>query len=226
MTDVTFSICAYNDQDSIKLLVNDSIRIAEELSLDYNILIIDDGSSDNTNEIINSLASHNPDIQIHKHEKNLGFGPTIGEVYQLPETEWLLFLPGDNQLPAHNLKKMTSYTKDHNFILGHRVIRQDSLFRKLNSMIYNFCISKLARQKIKDVNSSALVKSSVVKDLKLNSKSGFIHAEVLLKSLKSNCTFIEIPIDHNDRGFGEASGGKFKTISFTIFEMIKYIFGK
>lgn len=224
MIELTISICAFNDQESIRTLVEEAIEVCQNLHIDPKILIIDDGSSDNTLNIINALADQYENITIHKHANNLGFGATIAEVYQLPKTEWVLFLPGDHQIPADNLHKLITHVQAYDFILGHRIIRQDSPFRRMNSSFYNYCISKIAGQKIKDVNSTALVRSGIVQPLQLTSTSGFIHAEILLESLKNKCRFIELPIEHKDRGFGEASGGKFKTIFFTIFEMIKYIF--
>lgn len=227
MAFITYSIPCYNEGENIKHLCDDCIKVSEDLNLsDFEIYIIDDGSTDQTKTYIHQLIAKYPFIKLHEHKENLGFGPTIKEVFQHPKSKWIFFLSGDNQFPAKNLKRLIQYIDQYHFILGYRTERNDNLYRRFNSMIYNLYISILARKKVKDVNSIALVKSSAINQISLKSKSAFIHAEVYLKSTKNNISIIEVPILHNKRAYGEASGGKFKTIVFTIFESFKYIIGK
>ena len=226
MKSITISIPAYNDIKTIKELVSESIKTLEDLKIDWNIFIVDDGSTDNSYYVLNDLSKRYNNIVIHTHKINYGFGQTIKEVFQVPQSEWVLFLSGDNQFPASNLKQLIKYTNKYDFILGYRLNREDNFYRILNSKVYNIIISILAKKRIYDVNSIALFKSEIVKDLVINSKSAFVHAEILLKVIKRNVKVTEVPILHNRRVFGDASGGKIKTILFTIFELIKFTFGK
>lgn len=222
----TFSIPAYNEGPNILALVDECIKTANELQLNFEILIIDDGSTDETPKHIEALKKKYNFIKSHKHQQNMGFGATIGEVFLLPTTDWLLFISGDNQFPASNLHSMIKYTDKYDFILGYRAKRNDNIYRRINSRLYNLCISLIAGRKVIDVNSMVLVKTSYVNDLELNAKSGFIHAEVFLKAMKKNIRFIEIPITHSNRTYGEASGGRWKTIVNAFKETVKYTIGK
>lgn len=227
MPKITFSIPAYNEGISIVNLVKDCLKVAEELAISYDIFIIDDGSIDQTSNHIQELKKQYPHlIRVYTHEINKGFGITIKEIFQLPETDWIFFISGDNQFPANNLKRMLPYITHYDFILGYRTDRNDTTYRRIVSYVYNLYISILSKKRVHDVSSIALVKSKIIKQLKLNSNSAFIHSEIYLKAKRSGAKIIEVPILHNERAFGEASGGKFKTIIFTIFESIKYVFGK
>lgn len=228
METLTISIPAYNEGNSIKTLIDECINIGNKLKLNYQILIINDGSTNETAKYIDELIQKHQqtDIKLHTHQTNKGFGTTIREVFQIPNSEWIFFISGDNQFPASNLETMIQHAQDYDFILGYRTTRNDSIYRKLNSKIYNLLISAIGGIKIQDVNSIALVKSSVIKNIDIQSKSAFIHTEIFLKALKKNAKIIEVPIKHNERTYGEASGGKLKTIFFAIFEMIKYSLGK
>ncbi|MCB0511600.1 MAG: glycosyltransferase family 2 protein [Bacteroidetes bacterium] len=224
MQTFTFSIPAYNEGDSINTLVQECVTIGEYLNINYSILIINDGSTDQTSKNIDTLSSLNKQISVYTHEENQGFGTTIREVFQLPTSDWIFFLSGDNQFPASNLEIMIKHIDKYDFILGYRIDRKDPIHRKLYSFIYNQIISIIGRKRVHDVNSIALVKSSLVQKLDIQSKSAFIHAEIYLKALKKNANIIEVPIKHNERKHGEASGGKLKTILFTIFEIVNYLF--
>lgn len=223
---LTISIPAYNEGESIKTLVEECTQVCKKLNLDFNILIIDDGSSDNTPIFIEELSTQYKNINIITHKKNLGFGITIKEVFQLPKSEWILFLSGDNQFPATNLFEMIKFIDNYDFILGYRTKRNDSIYRRVISFFYNIYISILGNKRIHDVSSIVLTKHSIIEKLNLKAASAFIHAEIYLKAKKNGAKIIEVPILHNKRKHGEASGGKIKIIIFTIFESIKYILGK
>lgn len=223
MISITISIPAYNEANNIEVLIENVLNtISKDPNHQFYINVIDDGSTDNTPSILNKLSKEYPNITVYTHDKNEGFGLTIKEVFMNPTSDWILFLSGDNQFPASNIPIMMTMMGDYDLILGYRNIRQDNFVRKIISFIYNKFITILAHREIKDVSSIALVKTSLLKDVNLTSKSAFIHAEIIIKLLNNGANFIEIPVFHNERSYGKASGGKFITILRTIMEMVKF----
>lgn len=222
---LTISIPAFNEEKNILPLIFDIVSTCDGLSIDYQILIINDGSTDNTENIIKKHFQEHPRVKLYNHDKNKGFGITLRDCFTLPDSEWIMNISGDNQFPAENIRNMLRYTSSYDLILGNRVRRRDNHYRKLVSAVYNAVISLFARQKINDISSIVLLKKSLICDIALKSKSGFIHAEIVLKALKNSTSFIEVELLHKERVFGQSSGGKLKTIAFTIYEMIKYKIG-
>lgn len=221
---LTISIPAYNDAASLPSIVQDYISIRHQIILPSKLLIINDGSSDNTNEVMQSLMQQYDCIEYIDYINNRGFGITIKEVITAPTSEWILFISGDNQFPVSNILTMQQYIENHDFIIGRRINRNDTWRRILQSKLYNGMISLFFGVKIRDVNSIIMIKKSLVDTLQLQSKSAFIHAEIFLNSVINGAKYVEVPIQHHARLHGEGSGGKWQIIFPTIKELFYYKF--
>lgn len=223
---LTISIPAYNDGKSLVKLVNESQNLCKELNLPLEILIINDGSSDDTLKVAQGLASIFGNIQVIHHEKNLGFGETLKKVFMTPKTEWVLFLPGDNQFPVSNLAKLLEIKDSFDYILGYRKDRKDALHRKLFSLLYNRLVSLLSGFEVRDVNSIVFYRSQLFDIIQLKGSSAFVHAEFFIRTSKSSFRVAEIEVTHQKREFGFGSGGNIKVIANAIKDMFLYIAGK
>jgi hypothetical protein len=157
-----------------------------------------------------------------EHDRNYGFGRTIREVYTLPESEWIFFIPGDGQIPPSELLKLYPHRDRYSFILGHRKHRNDPLSRKFTSFCYNTFVSLLAGRRIRDVNSVGLLKRAALEDANLISTSAFVHAEILLAALRGDAAVAEIEIEHRPRTHGKASGNKWRVILPTARDLLRY----
>ena len=220
---ITISIPAYNDAPTIASLVEQSAAVASQVTDDYEIFVIDDGSQDETGQILSRLEKTMPRLRVRRHDRNLGFGPTIREAFTLPQTDWVFFIPGDGQIPPSELLELFPHADRYDFVLGHRKYRRDSWSRKVQSWCYNILISLIARRRIRDVNSGGLLRCRALQDIRLRSNSGFIHAEILLELLRRGARVAEIEIRHMPRCFGEASGNKLRVILSTAGEMLLYV---
>lgn len=219
---LTISIAAYNDAPTIGPLIAESLEVAAQLTDDYEVFVIDDGSQDETPRVLAQIAADNPRVKVHTHPVNLGFGPTIRESYQMPDSDWVFFLPGDAQVPASTLLPMYKLTDRYNFIIGRRAMRQDNMVRRFVSWSYNLMISVLARRRIYDVNSVALASRHALEAVTLKSRSAFIHAEMALEIMSYGFGYGECDIAHRPREFGTASGNKIRVILATIWDMLAY----
>jgi len=222
---ITFSIPTYNDGKTIENLVLECISLSEKLKLNFKILIVEDGSQDNTREIVKRLHHQHSFLEVIYHEENKGFGPTLREVFTTPDSEWICFLPGDYQFsPTSFMKEATKYIQDYDFILGKRINRAEGFKRKIVSLVYNGIISVISKRKVSDVNSIVLFKREVIENSIFKSKSAFIHAELFIHAKKSNFQIMELPIEHLPRAHGKPGGNKFLVIWKTIIDLSKYIY--
>lgn len=220
---LTISIPAYNDSRSLVKLVNESEALCRSLNIDFEILIVNDGSYDNTLKVAEDLAVKYGNIQVISHEKNLGFGETLKKVFMLPKTQWVLFLPGDNQFPVSNLLKFLEIKDNYDYILGYRKDRQDSNSRKLYSLFYNWLVCNLSGYQVKDVNSVVFYRSQILNKIQLKGKSAFVHAEFFISASREKFRIAEIEVLHQEREFGFGSGGNFRVMAGTIKELFLYI---
>lgn len=223
MNELTIAIPAFNDQLSLPELVKEIISL-KKLLPSFSILIINDGSYDDTLVEAQSLAAQFPEVNLINHPCNFGFGPTIAEIVLGSKTEWITFLPGDHQFPAEVILELWKYHNCYDFILGNRKDRNDSLIRKLNSKLYNTMLRIYAGFNFKDVNSVFLCRSALFKGVQFSSKSAFIHAEIALTAAKHSAKVAVVDIPHQARKFGAGNGGKLSVILPTISDFCRYIY--
>ena len=222
MSFITVSIPAYNDATTIERLIDDSIESVAHITNDFEILVIDDGSRDDTPNILRRVAATKPCVRVLTHQVNQGFGATIGKAYSLPTSQWVYFIPGDAQIPAQSLADLWPLAHEFDLLLALRSQRQDPPRRKVVSWCYNLLVSLVAERRVRDVNSAGLLRRQALDGIVLTAKSGFVHAELLLELIRHGKKFTEIDIQHRPRLAGEGSGNKIRVILSTAFELARY----
>lgn len=224
LSSLSISIPAYNEKETLSQVVRESLDVAKNITAQFEILIIDDGSTDGTSALVDCLALEDSRIRVIHHSRNLGFGETLKEVYLLPQKEWIFFVPGDGQIAPRELFKLLPATAEFDMIIGRRKSRQDSWQRKLQAGIYNLLISLFLGQRVRDVDSVFLLRRKALEGIEIKGHSVFIHAEVCLKVKKNGFKITEVDIGHRPRQKGKASGSSPKVIAQTIFDFIRYCF--
>jgi glycosyltransferase involved in cell wall biosynthesis len=218
---VSLVIPAYNDDTTVGRLIADSDRLLRKVCRDYEIVVLNDGSKDKTWTLLQRMAADNPRIRLINHEVNRGFGVTIKELYFSGEKDYIFSLPGDYQYAPKELITMAQGLRDHDFVIGLRVKRNDPFRRKLQSFVYNTMLTLFYGNKHKDVNSIKLFRREILSRIELVSSTAFVDAELVIKAGKAGYKVIEIPIEHLPRTSQGASGGKVSVI----LETFKDLFG-
>lgn len=218
---VSLIIPAYNDETTVGRLIADSNRLLGELCDDYEIVVINDGSRDNTWKVLQDLAKQFPALRLINHEVNQGFGATIRELYLSGRKDFVFSLPGDYQYAPKELIAMARGLKDHDLIIGLRVNRQDPPRRKLQSHIYNLMLRTFYGNRHKDVNSIKLFRRAILDRIQLRSRTPFVDAELCIRTERAGFKVVEIPIEHLPRLSQGASGGKFSVIWETFSDLVK-----
>lgn len=181
-------------------LVEEAQQLCKRLAISFQILIINDGSSDDMLMIAEDFARKYGNVKIIHHETNLGFGATLKQVFMTPKTEWALFLPGDNQFPVSNLIRFLEIKDEYDFILGFRKERKDRTYRKLYSLVYNRVISLISGCKVRDVNSIVFYRTKIFDRIELTGNSAFVHAEFFIRTSKAGFRIQEIEAAHREFG--------------------------
>lgn len=220
---VSFLLPAYNDAATIQSAVEEAVRIGKKCTSVYEIIVINDGSSDQTNTILASLQKKFSALTVRTHTTNKGYGATIKELYYKARMDWCYSIPGDYQVGAKELLKLLPHTGKADMIIGRRVNRHDPRGRLWESRVYNGLLQLLFGLQLHDVNSVRLLKTSVLKKITITSSSAFVDAELAIRLQKIGGDILEIPIDHRRQAY-EGGGGSWRTIIPTIIDMIRYRF--
>lgn len=221
ITSISMVIPAYNDETTIAKLVQDTDCLLKEMSNDYEIVLLNDGSKDNTLAILHDLAKRFPSVRVINHEVNQGYGKTIKELYYAGTKQLVMSLPGDYQFAPKELITMAQGLRTHDFVIGHRVKRNDPPRRLLQSAIYNLMLRIFYGISFKDVNSIKLFRREILNKITLESDTPFVDAELCIRAHRAGFKVIEIPIDHLPRLSTGASGGKISVITDTFGDLIR-----
>lgn len=216
---LSFLIPAYNDEVTIASVIRAAARVGRRVAKKFEILVINDASSDRTGQILDKLIIQFPQLRVKIHASNLGYGQTIKELYHWGRHDWLFTIPGDGQIPPDQIKKLLPAVISSDLILGWRQNRQDSPDRLRQSRVYNLLIRRMFGIPIHDVNSVRLVRRRLMEKLQLTSSSAFVDAQMLIASQRLKARITEIPIAHQSRARGTGGGGKISIIMPTVIDL-------
>lgn len=210
----------FNEQDTIKSLIQDiSFQVSKYIP-DFEIIVVEDGSTDQTSYILRELQGSIPSLKILTHDKNKGYGQAIKTGIGGANKEWLLIMDSDGQFHISALESFWSQREKFDFILGYREKRTDNLYRSLLGKTGNFFSNTLLKKKITDINCGfKLFKSQDLKSLNLISTGGIINFEILHRLFKNKVyKFKQSPVKHFPRKYGKQTGGNWRTIMKIITE--------
>jgi glycosyltransferase involved in cell wall biosynthesis len=220
LNSLSLIIPTFNDESTVGKLIADGVALLEEVCPDYEIVLVNDGSKDNTWEVLQRAAQINNRVRLINHPVNKGYGETIRELYYAAQKDLIFSLPGDYQYAPKELLKMAEGLTRSDFVIGLRVKRNDPWRRKLQSAVYNFMLRALYGLKHKDVNSIKLFKRKILDQVHLQSPTAFVDAELCIRAEKAGFNIIEIPIEHLPRLSQGASGGKLSVIAQTFGDLV------
>jgi len=207
-------------------LLEEVRKIGRVLTKDLEIIVVDDGSLDDTPQILAAYQKEWRELRIITHAVNKGYGYSIRDLYFAAAKEWMVTLPADNQIDAKEVLKLVEYVKDADMILGKRQIRGDHVMRRIQSRTYNKLLHLLFHIPITDVNTIRLMKGEIIKQIPLVYTSPFVDAELIIRATYKGYKVIEVPILHKARVTAGATGGKFFTSIWPTFKDMMIFFWK
>ena len=213
---------AYNESENISKSVNALIKSIPE-NIIYELIVVDDGSTDSTPQIVRNLIKNNDKIRLIRHRKNMGYGSAIATGLRASKKDWIFFADSDAQFDYRQIKKFINASNNYDMVIGYREKRADPFVRKLNSNIYNLCVKIIYRFWVKDVNCAfKLVKREVYENIKpIGSKGALVSAEIIIKAKREKYNILELPVRHLPRKKGVQTGANIKVILRSFKEIIK-----
>ena len=211
----------FNEEENIPLLIDSASKIIPQLAEDYELIIIDDGSTDKSLNIAQELTRDKKQWRIIAHPKNLGYGEVLKTGIKAAKKEWLFFTDADLQFNLQELTDFLPYTNQYQAIIGYRVKRAEGFSRSINARLFKTYIDLLFRLHVKDIDCAfKLIKTDLLKNLTLNSGSAFTSSEILYRLKKKKIKFKELPVSHYPRRYGEATGANLKVIIKACYEAL------
>jgi glycosyltransferase involved in cell wall biosynthesis len=215
---------AYNDSGTIASLVISAVQTAATLTPDYEVLVINDGSSDDTPRILDELARMYPEhVRIVHHLKNRGYGGALRSGFEHASKDLVFYTDGDAQYdPAEMTVLWAKLADDVDWVNGWKISRSDPLHRIIIGRIYHHTVKTLFGLTVRDVDCDfRLMRRRIFDVVRLEKSSGVICLEMMKKFQDAGFRVAEVPVHHYHRAFGKSQFFNFPRIARTGVDVMK-----
>ena len=211
----------YNEERNITKVVTDSESVLKSISREYEIIIVDDGSTDATREIVDKLAKGDSSIRGIYHSVNKGYAAALNTGFSSAGKELIFYTDTDNQFVLSDLKKLLQLIEEADIVAGYRAHRGDNFIRILTSKVFNLLGNIFFGLQIKDVNCAfKLFRKEVFEKIQIECEGFMFDIEVLAKAKLYKMAVKQVEVEHLPR-FKDKSSVKFKDIYKTLKGLIK-----
>lgn len=216
----------YNEEGNIEKVVAKTKKVLEKVAVKWEIIIVDDGSKDDTPKIADKIAKQNKYIRVIHHNPNRGYGGALKSGLYASKYNWIAFTDSDGQFDFGEITNFFEKQKETNadLVIGYYKRRRVSKFKILTSKMWEFAVFILFGLKVKDIDCGfKLISKKVVEKIpKLESERGpFISSEFLIKAKKEHFKIVEIPVTHYPRTMGAGTGRNLDVIIGGFMDLLK-----
>ena len=213
---------AFNEEKNIQTTVSAALSVVSSIFDDFEIIIVDDGSSDRTAEMIDSLARSNARVKAVHHPLNMGYGAAVRTGFAKSSKELVFYTDGDGQFDISEIKLLLPLIKEADLVIGYRIKRSDPFHRWLFAKLWGTLIAVLFNMWVRDTDCAfKLIKRNVIESLDLKSNGAFISAELLIKAKKKGFKIKQVAVHHYPRKGGKQTGANIKVIMKAFYELFK-----
>ncbi|HOG45618.1 MAG TPA: glycosyltransferase family 2 protein [Anaerolineae bacterium] len=200
---------AYNDGGTIASMAVSALLTLQELVDDYEVIIIDDGSSDYTGWVIDELARRYERLRVIHHGKNCGYGGALRTGFASAQKDWVFYTDGDAQYDPRELKHLVAALEREgapvDAVNGYKISRNDPLARIIIGRLYHHIVRLAFGFRLRDVDCDfRLIRRAALDRVTLCSDSGSICLELVKKLQDARMRFIEVPVHHYHRAYGRS----------------------
>jgi len=209
----------YNEQEIITTVIKKWTKLLSDMRIDYEFRVYNDGSKDNTLEVLRSLESQYPNLKIID-KKNSGHGPTILKGYkESMDAEWVFQIDSDDEIDVTYFPELWNNREQYDFLIGKRMDRNTPAIRKLISLISRLTISALYGNRVYDVNCPyRLMRTSAVKSFILDIPDDTLAPNLIIAGMASRkrLAVFQTEVHFKFRTTGEVSIKRWKLLKFSI----------
>lgn len=218
----------FNEEKNLTDLVLSCDKVLRGICDDYEIIIVDDGSTDGTTAVVQELQRQYPKLQYVRHPKNHGYGGAVYTGFKKSRFEYIFFSDGDNQFNLEEIPLLVKKISEADLVTGFRHQRADPLMRHLIAWVYRLAVRIVFGLGITDIDCAfKLFKRSTLQRIDIRnivSKGALINTEIYARMKKLNMTVIEVPVTHYARLTGKQTGASPKVILRAMLELVSLSF--
>lgn len=219
---ITVFFPCYNEQANVARVVQQAVQVLEDLRADYEVLVVNDGSSDETGRIADRIAAANPRIRVIHHPRNLGYGAALQSGFRGATRELVFYTDGDGQFDLNEMPPLLPLIREYDIVSCFRIDRQDPAFRKASGWLWTRFTGLLFSLNLRDIDCAfKLYKRAIFDDIKMESQGALIDTEILARAVRKGYRVTQKGVRHYPRTAGKQTGGNPKVIVRAMKEVVK-----
>ncbi len=227
---ISFIIPVYNEQDNIRGVFRDLYAVlAQNPQWTWEVIVIEDGSKDNTRAVIQELVSKHRGAEVIYHDQNGGYNKSMRDGMKKARGKYLMYIGADEEFDCSEIASfveplLASGEKHADLVLGVRWQRNAyKLHRFFLSVIYIFLLNAIFKMRINDYNWSQAWSRELFEKIELESESLFMLPEIIIKAYDLGFKIKEVPSNHRGRRTGRSSLNM-KIMGYALWDSFKFAF--
>ncbi len=223
MLSLSVVLPAYNEEENVESAVEQVSAAAQQLGMDYEIILVNDGSADRTGEIARELMQRIPNFRLVEHYPNRGYGGSLKAGFAAAAKDLITFVPADKQFVFGEIDRLLEGLSEADIVSGYRANRQDTFIRKLNGFGWNTLVRLLFGYLCRDIDCGfKLFRREVLEHVTLVSDGAMIDSEFLAGARARGFRIAEVPVTHLPRMAGEPTGANLKVIARAFRDLVRF----
>ncbi len=213
----------YNEMGHIGSMTTKALTVLSSLKIDFEILIIDDGSTDGSEKIADAFAQGDPRIRLIHHHGNKGYGQALRTGFANASKDIVAYTDCDEPVDLNKLAEVLPLLSQYDMVIGYRLSRQEGWLRFIYSKGYNTLVRWLFGVRVRDINFSfKVIHRECLHHLCLSAGSVFIDGELLAEANRNQLTIYEVPIQYQLRQHGTSNFNSLRAVTDTLQEIWAY----
>ena len=211
---------AFNEAENLPALLESAISIGEGLGVDFEIVIVDDGSQDRSADLLVAASERDARVRAVHHAANQGYGAALRSGLREAEGELVFFSDADLQFDLAEIRHLLEFATDFDIVAGYRAPRRDPWIRRAIARIWGGLVRVLFDLPIRDVDCAFKVfRREVLDAIPIESIGAFVNTEILARARAAGFAIKQIPVTHRPRRSGRQTGAHPRVILRAIVEL-------
>jgi glycosyltransferase involved in cell wall biosynthesis len=191
---------AFNDGGTIPSMILTALMALRQVTDDYEIIVVDDGSSDTTRSLLDEMVTRYPELMVIHHATNMGYGSALRTGFGAATKDWIFYTDGDGQYnPIELIDLVAAVNEKVDVVNGYKISRSDPL------VMYHFIVKWVFGFHLKDVDCDfRLFRRKILESVHLESTTGTLPLELVKKFQDAGFLFVEVPVHHYYRQYGKS----------------------
>jgi glycosyltransferase involved in cell wall biosynthesis len=213
MPSLSIVLPAHNEEQNVANAVEEVSQVAQQLGMEYEIILVNDGSTDRTGEVGRELTNRIPNLRLVEHHPNRGYGGALKAGFAAATNELIAFFPSDKQFVFSEIKQLLEKINQADIVSGYRSNRQDSLVRKFNAFGWNSLVRLLFGYLCRDIDCGfKLFRREILDHVTIASDGAMIDTEFLAGAKARGYHIAEVEVTHLPRVAGHPTGANVRVI--------------